>query len=162
MAEFEPINSQADFDERIKARLAREREKWEKESSTEDLKAQLAAKDDEMAEIRREHFQENAHRDVRDELARRGVTDEGRIQRIEKLIDFSEASDSSFALAQIDDVARDLPELVRPRGAGSRGSKEPVVTHAPNLTRDEVEGMSEKEINSNWDRVKAFLAGERG
>jgi hypothetical protein len=131
---FEPINSQAEFDERIKARLARER------------------------------FLEDAQRDIRAELARRGVTDEGRIKRIEKLIDFSEASDSSFAVAQIDDVARDLPELVRPRGAGSRGSSKPVggsVQQKPPLTRDEVEGMSEKEINSNWDRVKAFMSGER-
>jgi hypothetical protein len=162
MAEFEPIHSQTDFDERIKARLAREREKWEKESSTEDLKAQLAAKDDELAEIRREHFLKGAQRDVRDELTRRSVTDEGRIERIMKMIDFSEASDTSFALAQIDDLARDIPELVPGRGAGSGGSKTPVLPREKPLTREELESMSESEINSRWDQIKAFMAGERG
>jgi hypothetical protein len=165
---FEPITTQAQFDERIKARLAREREKWEKESETfaetENLKAELQAKDKEIAQIRRERFLENAQRDVRAELARRGVTDSGRQERIMKLLDFSEASDSSFAVAQIDDLARDVPELVRPRGAGSGGSSRPGLQPSEAqkpLTREAVEGMSQHEINSNWDRVKGFLAGER-
>jgi hypothetical protein len=158
---FEPITSQEQFDEKIKARLAREREKWEKESGDHGLHQQLEAKDEEIAQIKHERFLENAHRDVRAELARRGVEDEGRIQRIMKHVDFSEASDSSFAVAQLDDVARDLPELLRPRGAGSRGSTKPILPRETPLTRDEVEKMSEQEINSNWDRVKAFLAGER-
>ena len=34
---FEPITTQEEFDERIKSRLAREREKWEKERGVEDL-----------------------------------------------------------------------------------------------------------------------------
>jgi len=159
---FEPITTQEEFDERIKARLAREREKWEKESNTEELQQQLQAKDEEIAEIRRKRFLEDAKRDVRAELARRGVTDQGRQDRVMKLLDFSEASDSSFALAQIDQVAKDIPELVRPRGAGSGGSSKPVLQPQQKpLTREEVEGMSEQEINSNWNRVKAFLAGER-
>jgi hypothetical protein len=37
--EFEPIRTQEEFDDRIKARLARERERWEKESGVDDLKA---------------------------------------------------------------------------------------------------------------------------
>ena len=41
---FEPITTQEAFDERIKARLARERERWEKEGNVADLKAQLQAK----------------------------------------------------------------------------------------------------------------------
>jgi hypothetical protein len=158
---FEPILSQADFDERIKARLAREREKWEKESDTEELKAELAAKDEEIAQIRRERFLEDAQRDVRAELARRGVTDQGRQERVMKLLDFSEASDSSFVLSQIDQVAKDIPELVRPRGAGSGGSSRPVLTQEKPLTREELESMSESEINSRWDQVKRFMAGER-
>jgi hypothetical protein len=162
MSEFEPITSQEQFDDRIKARLAREREKWEKGANTEELQQQLQAKDREIAEIRRKRFLDDAKRDVRAELARRGVTDQGRQDRVMKLLDFSEASDSSFALAQIDQVAKDIPELVRPRGAGSGGSSKPVLQPQQKpLTREEVEGMSEQEINSNWNRVKAFLAGER-
>jgi hypothetical protein len=162
MAEFEPITTQEEFDERIKARLARERERWQKESGGEDLKSQLEAKDEELANLRREHFVEAAQRDVRAELARRGVTDEGRIERALKFIDFSEASDSSFALNQVDSLARDFPELVPPRGAGSGGSKTPVLPREKPLTREEVESMSPEEVNSRWDSVKSFLAGERG
>jgi hypothetical protein len=29
------------------------------------------------------------------------------------------------------------------------------------LTREEVEGMSESEINSRWEQIKSFMAGER-
>jgi hypothetical protein len=29
------------------------------------------------------------------------------------------------------------------------------------LSREEIEGMSEKEINSRWDQIRAFMAGER-
>jgi hypothetical protein len=156
MSEFEPITSQEAFDEKIKARLARERERWEKESSSasENLQAELEA-------LKHERFLENAQRDVRAELAKRGVTDAGRQERVMKLIDFSEASDSSFAVAQIDDVARDVPELIGPRGARSGGSKTPVLSQEKPLSRDAVEGMSPQEINCNWDRVKGFLAGER-
>jgi hypothetical protein len=164
MAEFTPITSQEQLDEIIESRLARAKEKWEKESgsASANLKAELQAKDEEIAQIRREPFQENARRDVRAELARRGVTDEGRIERVMRLVDFSEASDTSFALNQVDSLAKDIPELVPGRGAGSGGSSRPVLQPQQKpLTREEVEGMSEQEINTNWDRVKAFLAGER-
>jgi hypothetical protein len=61
------------------------------------------------------------------------------------------------------DISRDMPELLSYQlGSGSGiGSKTPVLTGEKPLSREEVEGMSEKEINSNWERVKAFMAGER-
>jgi hypothetical protein len=165
---FEAITTQEEFDERIKARLARERERWEKQSGTDDLKAQLEAKDQEISSIKREHYLEAARRAVVSEISRRGVDDEGRIQRIMRLIDLEaiEAGedgkpDRGHVLSQLDSVASDVPELVRPRGAGSGGSRQPVLTPEKPLSRDEVEAMSEEEVNSNWDRVKAFLAGER-
>src|SRR5215208_6359067 len=84
---FEPITTQEEFDERIKARLAREREKWAKESDTADLKAQLEAKDEEISQIRREHYRADARRAVVDDLAAHGVTEEGRIERILRHVD---------------------------------------------------------------------------
>jgi hypothetical protein len=153
--------SQEEVNQIVEERIARAREKWAKESDGDDLHQQLQAKDEEIATIKREQFVKDAQRDVRAELVRRGLTDEGRIERAMKYIDFSEASDTSFALAQVDSLAKDLPELVPQRGAGSRGSSKPVITHEPALTREQVEGMSEQEINSRWDSVKAFLAGER-
>jgi len=168
---FEPILSQADFDERIKARLAREREKWEKESDTEELKAELAAKDEEISLIRREHYRANARRAVVDELGAHGVTEEGRQERILRHVDLDaiepdEGGNPYFGSVrrQLADISRDMPELLTYQlGSGSGiGSKKPVLTGEKPLSREEVEGMSEPEINSNWERVKAFMAGERG
>jgi intergrase/recombinase len=167
---FEPIVSQADFDERIKARLAREREKWEKESDTKELKAELAAKDEEISQIRREHYRANARRAVIDELASHGVTEEGRIERILRHVDLDEiepAEDGKPNFGdvrnQLVDVSRDMPELLTYQlGAGSGiGSKTPVLQREAPLTREEVESMSETEINSRWDQIKAFMQGQR-
>jgi hypothetical protein len=167
---FEPITSQADFDERIKARLAREREKWEKESDTEDLRAQLALKDEEISQIQREHYRADARRAVVDELAAHGVSEEGRIERILRYTDLDaieRADDGHPRLAsireQLADISRDMPELLDFQlGTGSgRGSKERVISQEKPLTAEEVESMSESEINSQWDRVKGFLAGQR-
>jgi hypothetical protein len=167
---FEPIHDQKTFDERIKARLAREREKWEKESGTEDLKAELEARDEEILQIRREHYRANARRAVVDELAAHGVTEEGRIERILRHVDLGEvepAEDGSpyfgSVRRQLADISRDMPELLSYQlGSGSGvGSKKPVLTQEKPLTREDVEGMSESEINSRWDQVKAFMAGQR-
>jgi hypothetical protein len=168
---FEPITTQEEFDERIKARLAREREKWEKESDTENLKAQLAAKDEEISQIRREHYRADARRAVVDELGAHGVTEEGRIERILRHVDLDAiepAEDGSpyfgSVRRQLAGVSSDMPELLSYQlGAGSGiGSKKPVLTQEKPLIREEVEAMDESQINSNWDRVKAFMAGERG
>ena len=157
--------SQEEVNQIVEERIARARDKWAKESEvaseSENLKAELQARDEEIARIKREQFVKDAQRDVRAELARLGVTDERRIKRIEKLIDFSEASDSSFAVDQVQGLARDVPELFPNRGAGSRGSKTPVLSNEKPLSREDVENMSPEEVNSRWDSVKAFLAGER-
>jgi hypothetical protein len=171
MAEFEPITTQEEFDDRIKARLAREREKWEKDSGVADLRAELEAKDEEIAQIRREHYRADARRAIVDELGAHGVTEEGRIERILRYVDLdaiepAEDGKPHFGdvRSQLVDVSRDMPELLSYQlGAGSGiGSKKPVLTGEKPLSREEVESMSEKEINSNWGRVKAFMAGERG
>src|ERR687889_848796 len=114
--EFKPITTQEEFDERIKARLAREREKWEKESDTEDLKAQLQAKDEEISQIRREHYRADARRAVVDELGAHGVTEEGRIERILRHVDLDaiEPTDDGnprpvSVRHQLADVSRDMP-----------------------------------------------------
>jgi hypothetical protein len=167
---FEPILSQADFDERIKARLAREREKWQKESDIEVLKAQLAARDEEIAQIRQEHYRADARRAVVDELGAHGVTEEGRIERVLRYVDLdaiepAEEGKPHFGdvRSQLVDVSRDMPELLSYQlGSGSGiGSKKPVLTQEKPLTREEVEKMSEEEVNSNWRRVQRFLQGER-
>jgi hypothetical protein len=169
--EFEPISDQATFDERIKARLAREREKWEKESGSADLKAQLQSKDEEIAQIRQEHYRAEARRAIVEELSAHGVTEEGRIERILRHVDLGEIDRSEdgnpyfgSVRRQLASISKDMPELLKYElGTGSgHGSKKPVLTQEKPLTREDVESMSEPEINSNWERVKAFMAGERG
>jgi hypothetical protein len=168
--EFKPITTQEEFDERIKARLAREREKWEKESDTEDLRAQLESKEEEISQIRREHYRDDARRAVVDELGAHGVIEEGRVERVLRHVDLDEVEPAEdgrphfgSVRRQLADISRDMPELLDYKlGAGSGiGSKKPALTQEKPLTRDEVEQMSEQEINSNWDRVKRFMAGER-
>ena len=168
---FEPITSQTEFDERIKARLAREREKWEKESGSADLKAELQSKDEEIAQIRREHYRAEARRAIVDELGAHGVSEQGRIQRVLRYIDLDEVQPGEDGepyfgsiRQQLASVSKDMPELLNYQlGAGSGiGSKKPVLQRETPLTREEVEAMSESQINSNWDRVKRFMAGERG
>jgi hypothetical protein len=168
---FEPITTQEEFDERIKARLAREREKWEKESGTEELKAQLQAKDEVISDLKREHHLENTRRAIHEELASRGVTEESRVERVLKLVDLGAVEirpggepDRGHVLAQIDGVASDIPELVRPRGAGSGGSKRPVLDPPEKpLTREEIESMPpEEQMKPGMrERIDRFLAGER-
>src|SRR5215204_6117307 len=87
--EFTP-EQQAKVDEIVKQRVARERERLEKESGVEDLKAQFAEKDEEIAQIRREHYRADARRAVLDELAASGVTEEARVERILRHVDLDE------------------------------------------------------------------------
>jgi hypothetical protein len=167
---FQPITTQEEFDERIKARLAREREKWEKEAGVADLQERLEAKDEEIAQIRREHFRADARRAVVDELGAHGVTEEGRQERVLRYIDLDEIQPGEdgkpyfgSVRGQLASVSKDMPELLQYRlGAGSGGSSKPVLPREAPLTREEVEAMSESEINSRWDQIKRFMAGERG
>jgi hypothetical protein len=169
--EFTPITTQEQFDEAIKSRLAREKEKWAKQSGVEALQRELEAKAEETAELRKSYFLEDARRAVVGEVASRGVTDEGRIQRIMKLVDLEaiEAGedgkpDKGQVLRQVDSVAADVPELVRPRGAGSGGSRQPVLEADKPLTREEIEKMSpEEQMKPGMkERIDRFLRGERG
>jgi hypothetical protein len=168
--EFTP-EQQAKVDEIVKQRVARERERLEKESGIEELKAALEAKDEEISQIRREHFRSDARRAVLDELAASGVTEEGRIERVLRYVDLDEVEPGEdgkpyfgSVRQQLADVSRDMPELLNYQlGAGSGiGSRRPVLTQEKPLTQEELESMSESEINSRWDQIKAFMAGERG
>jgi hypothetical protein len=167
MAEFEPINTQADFDERISARLARERERWQKQAGIEDLRSEIESKDTELAALKREAA-------IDQELTKRGVP-ENRKSKIRRLIDTTAATNEvgpgeeitpAVVASQVDALAGEIPELFRVPGpgAGSRGSSKPVFKPEPQgiQSRAELESMSEREINSRWSEVQTFLAGESG
>jgi hypothetical protein len=166
--EFTP-EQQAKIDGIVTQRVARERERLEKESGVEDLKAQLEAKDEELAQIQREHYRADARRALVDELATSGVTEEGRIERILRHVDLDaiEPADDGrphfgSIRGQLADISRDMPELLSYQlGAGSGGSSKPVLSREAPLTHEELEAMSESEINSRWDQIKAFMQGQR-
>jgi hypothetical protein len=168
--EFTP-EQQAKIDEIVKQRVARERERLEKESGVEDLKAELAGKDEELSQIQREHYRADARRAVVDELASHGVSDQGRIERILLYVDLDEVEPGEdgkpyfgSVRGQLASISRDMPELLKYQlGAGSGiGSRTGVLEQEKPLTREEVGSMSPDEINSRWDTVRKFLAGERG
>jgi dsDNA-specific endonuclease/ATPase MutS2 len=153
--EFTP-EQQAKIDEIVKQRVARERERFEKENGVEDLKTRMESKEKEISEIKKTHSLEW-------ELAKRGLDTPltaAKVESIKKLIDLDSETDPK---EQLDSLAKQVPELFQvPQGAGSGYfSKQPVLDREKPLTRDEVEAMSESEINSNWQRVKAFMAGQR-
>jgi hypothetical protein len=170
--EFTPITTQEEFDEAIKARLAREKEKWTKESGTSDLRAQLEAKDQAIADLKREHYLSDARRAVVGELAAKGVSDEGRVQRVLKHVDLEAIEPDENGQPnrlgvqeQLAAVGRDMPELLTYRvGAGSGGSRRPVLEAEKPLTREEVEAMTPEEQNRPGmkERIDRFLRGERG
>jgi hypothetical protein len=159
---FQPITSQEELDQKLAGRLSRERERWSKESGVDALK-------EELDKIKREHYQKEVRRAVVGELERRGV-DSSRVERATKLIDFDavEADESGnpsreLVLKQVDSVAADVPELVRTRGAGSRGSKQPVFEQEVPLTREEIASMSPEEQRTPGmrERIDKFLRGQR-
>ena len=168
--EFTPITTQEAFDEAIKGRLAREREKWEKGTDDADLRAQLEAKDEEIADLKKGHYLEATRRAFAAELDNRGVVDEGRRECVMRHVNLDEVEATAdgkpsreHVLRQLDDVSRDLSELLQPRGGGSRGSKKPVLETEKPLTREEVEAMSpaEQAKPGMRERIDRFLAGER-
>jgi hypothetical protein len=167
---FQPIESQEQLDEIIVDRLNRQRARYDAE--VRQLKEQLQAKETEISDTKLEHFRADAKRELVGALAERGITNEGRIERILRFVDFDDiaanedGSPNRHAIdMQLQSIGEDLPELLPERvqvGSGSGfGSKEPVLVHKPSLTREELEEMSEAEVNARWDEVQEFLAEER-
>lgn len=154
-----PINTQEEFDVAIQKRLTRERAKWEKENGGEDLEAAQARVAELEADIRT--------RDARAVLSEMNVTDPKRQDRIIKLADIpddaEDSADDKKLRAAFKGLYDEMPEAfgegaaVKDKGVDSSGSD----NSAGPLTREQVEKMSPEEINGSWDRVKAFLGGER-
>jgi hypothetical protein len=153
---FEPITSQQQLDEIVERRLGRAKEKWEKESDSDALRAQVEAKDRELDRRRREYALDLALRDA----GLTGPVGAAKAQRIKNMVDLDAETLPEEQLAALQ---KDVPELFQvPRGAGSGGSSKAVVEPSEQpITRQELEGMSESEINSRWDAIKRFMAGER-
>lgn len=160
MADF-PVtyNSQDEFDQAIQKRLTRERQKWENERGPDSGELEDAQ------EKARKLGAEIRERDARAVLSEMNVTEAGRQDRIIRLAEIQgleQADDKALRDAfksTYDEMPEAFPEgaQVKDKGVDTSGGDD---STGP-LTEEQVKSMSPAEINSNWDRVRAFLSGER-
>lgn len=152
-----PIENQQQFDDAIKDRLAREKAKWEKDSGAS---GELEEARERVGELEGE-IKTRAARDV---LTGMSVSDPKRQDRIIRLAEIPDDADQKAMIAAFKNLHGEMPEVfgegaaVKDKGLDTTQGGQPA--EGP-LTRERVEAMGPEEINSNWDRVKAFLAGER-
>jgi hypothetical protein len=168
------VNSQEEFDELVKGRLERARQQWEGEAGIAQARdeAREASSRAEAAEARAR--QKLAVRDARAILKDMGVTERPRQERILRLAEFDkvgyddegEPNEKDLRRA-IKSVHADLPEVFGEdasvlEGAADASQGSTTSGTAVSITSEEqIEAMSSEQINSNWDRISAFLRGER-
>lgn len=166
------INTQEEFDQHISGRLQRARTQWERESGLADTQRERDEARQRATRAERDALDRLMKRDARDVLAGMNVSDPKRQALILKLADLTgvqagedgepnrkaitdaikalhaETPDVFGTEAQVQDAAPDGG------AAGSSGADAP-------LTREQIDKMSPQEINGAWDRISAFLSGER-
>ncbi len=167
MAEFQEITTQEQLDQIIDSRLARAKEKWEKESVPKEhaealseestvLGRELEAKEREIRRLKAEHILET---DLRARGLSGGIGDE-KVRRIKSLVNL----DTDDLALQLEALSKDVPELFEvPVGAGSGGSSRPLVRKDEALTREQIEGLSPEEMAKPgvMAKIDAFMKGER-
>jgi hypothetical protein len=158
------IEDQDQFDDLVKNRLTREREKWEKETNIDEYRQRA-----ESAESAA--FSRVQARDARQVLTSMNVPKE-RHGRILKLADMPTAPgedgepDRKAMVESFKSLHGDMPEVFGAEATvedtaldTSTGDQD---TDAP-LTRERIERMDADQINepTTWERVQRFMAGER-
>lgn len=166
-------NNQEEFDRLISGRLARAKQQWESEGGIAEARKQA-----EEAEARAEAAEARAReriarRDARSLLSEMGVAERGRQDRILRLADLEGVSYDEAGEPNAKDlrnaikaVHRDIPEVF---GEGVQVIDSPADAgeghlagaDAPITSEEQLAKMGPDEINSSWDRVAAFLRGER-
>ncbi len=166
------IENQEQFDELMEGRLQRARQQWERESGLADAERQRDEARNRATKAERDAHARIVRREARDVLAGMGVKDRKRQDLVMKLADLAgvEADkDGEPNRKQIADAFKalhaDTPDVFgpdaqvtdsAPDGGGPGGG-----TDAEPLSLEKIQRMSPDEINSVWDRVSAFLSGER-
>ena len=153
--EFSPITSQDALDAIISKRVKEEKELREE---VETLKAQIEAKDKEIATLQKTYSLER-------ELDKRGLDHplmQAKLETIKRLVDLESEEDPR---EQLDSLSKQVPELFRvPRGAGSGYfSKTPVLDREKDLTEEDIAKMTPEEMAkpSIMERIDKFMAGQR-
>jgi predicted nuclease with TOPRIM domain len=155
MADFTPIESQEQLDAIVSKRVKEEKELREE---VENLKAQIEARNKEIATLQKTHSLEW-------ELAKRGLDTPltaAKVEHIKKLIDLDSEEDPA---QQLDALSKNVPELFQvPQGTGSGYfSKTPVLDREKELTEEDIAGMTPEEMAkpSIMERIDKFMAGQR-
>jgi hypothetical protein len=154
VSEFQPIESQEQLDQIIRKRLKEEKDL---QAEADNLRAEIEAKNKEMATLKAEHTLET-------ELVKRGITDPARQARIKRLVDT--ADESEPVSGQLDALESDLPELMRGHlvGARSGGSSKPVLEPKETpLTEEDISKMGPEEMTRPgvMERIDQFMRGAR-
>jgi hypothetical protein len=153
VTDFQPIESQAQLDAIISKRVRDEKALSEE---VDNLKAQLEARDKELRTLARTHA-------VEWELARRGISDEARMNHIRASVDLESETEPTEQIAAL---ATAVPMLFQvPKGAGSGGSSKPVLEPQETpLTEEDISKMDPQEMTRPgvMERVDRFMRGERG
>jgi hypothetical protein len=167
------VTNQEEFDRLISGRLQRARQQWESEGGVAEARKQA-----EEAEVRAEAAEARAReriatRDARSLLSEMGGEGRARQDRILRLADldhvtYDEAGEPNAKDLRdaIKAVHKDIPEVFgegvqvvdSPADAGEGALTGP---DAPITSEEQLAKMGPDEINSSWDRVAAFLRGER-
>jgi hypothetical protein len=173
MADFPiTINSQEEFDAQIEGRIQRLRTQWERENNIPTIERERDEARNRASKAERDGLDRLVRRDARDVLSSMNVRDPNVQKTVMRLADFSgvQAGDdgepSRKAITDaIKAVHKDTPAIF--------GDDAKVTDAAPDadqggddqggapLTREKIDAMSPAEINGAWDRITAFLSGER-
>src|SRR5687767_2018442 len=134
---FEPIETQEQLDAIIAKRVKEEKELREE---VEKLKAQIEAKDAEVASLKKTYSLER-------ELDKRGLDHplmQAKLETIKRLVDLESEEDPA---EQLKSLSKSVPELFEvPQGAGSGYfSKQPVLDRERELTEEDIAGMTPEE-----------------
>jgi hypothetical protein len=166
------VNSQQEFDELVRGRLERARQKWESEGGLAEARDQ-AREAESRAEAAEARARERIiRRDARVILKDMGVSEMARQDRILRLADFENIGDDEAGEPREKDLRQalkavyaDLPEVFGEGASvleGAADATQGSASEAGLITSEEqIEAMSTEQINSNWDRISAFLRGER-
>jgi predicted nuclease with TOPRIM domain len=155
MADFTPIETQEQLDAIVSKRVKEEKELREE---VENLKAQIEAKDAEIATLQKTYSLER-------ELDKRGLDHplmQAKLETIKRLVDLESEEDPA---EQIHSLSKQVPELFQvPQGAGSGYfSKTPVLEREKELTEEDIAKMSPEEMARPgvMERIDRFMRGER-
>jgi hypothetical protein len=159
------VNSQEEFDELVKGRLAREKDRWEKETNVSEYRDRA-----EQAEARA--FGRLVDRDAREVLKSMNVPAErhGRILKFAELPTTPGEDgepDRKSIIESFKGLHSDMPEVFGAEATVKETALDTSTGDADQdapLTRERIETMSPDEINepTMWERVQRFMAGERG